>query len=63
MYNFKPIKSYVCFQLKMVRSLVLAGAVDYDDFLPILRTLEPALQTSIKDLRSQVVREACVTTA
>ncbi|XP_062868423.1 CLIP-associating protein 1 [Trichomycterus rosablanca] len=47
--------------LKKVRSLLLAGAADYDGFLQQLRQLEAAFKLSAKDLRSQVVREACIT--
>ncbi|KAK7070642.1 CLIP-associating protein 1 [Halocaridina rubra] len=49
--------------LKKLRSLLIAGAASYEEFYPHLRLLEPAMQLSIKDLRSQVVREACVTIA
>ncbi|CAB3383705.1 Hypothetical predicted protein [Cloeon dipterum] len=49
--------------LKRVRSLILAGAADYDDLKEHLRLLEPAFMASVKDLRSQVVREACITIA
>ncbi|XP_045128218.1 CLIP-associating protein 1-like isoform X8 [Portunus trituberculatus] len=49
--------------LKKIRSLIIAGAASYEEFYPHLRLLEPAMQLSIKDLRSQVVREACVTVA
>ncbi|XP_022102459.1 CLIP-associating protein 1-like isoform X2 [Acanthaster planci] len=49
--------------LKKLRSLVIAGAQDYDCFLPCLRVIEEALVFSVKDLRSQVVREACITLA
>ncbi|XP_066957556.1 CLIP-associating protein 1-B isoform X46 [Macrobrachium rosenbergii] len=49
--------------LKKIRSLLIAGAASYEEFYPHLRLLEPAMQLSIKDLRSQVVREACVTIA
>ncbi|XP_018494292.1 CLIP-associating protein 1 [Galendromus occidentalis] len=47
--------------LRMIRSLVIAGAKDYDEFLPALKTLESSLQSCVKDLRSQIVREACIT--
>ncbi|XP_051957258.1 CLIP-associating protein 1-B-like [Xyrauchen texanus] len=47
--------------LKKVRSLLLAGAADYDGFSQHLRQLEGPLKLSAKDLRSQVVREACIT--
>ncbi|KAM8904974.1 CLIP-associating protein 1-B-like isoform 2-T2 [Spinachia spinachia] len=47
--------------LKRVRSLLLAGAAEFDGFLQQLRLTEAALKLSAKDLRSQVVREACLT--
>ncbi|KAI9514246.1 CLIP-associating protein 1-B [Dissostichus eleginoides] len=47
--------------LKKVRSLLLAGASDFDAFPQQLRLMEAAFKLSAKDLRSQVVREACLT--
>uniref|UniRef100_A0A3Q3RY72 Cytoplasmic linker associated protein 1a n=1 Tax=Mastacembelus armatus TaxID=205130 RepID=A0A3Q3RY72_9TELE len=47
--------------LKKVRSLMLAGATDYEGFPQQLRLLEAPFKLSAKDLRSQVVREACIT--
>uniref|UniRef100_A0A8C9TRB1 Cytoplasmic linker associated protein 1 n=1 Tax=Scleropages formosus TaxID=113540 RepID=A0A8C9TRB1_SCLFO len=47
--------------LKKVRSLLLAGATEYESFFQQLRVLEAAFKLSAKDLRSQVVREACIT--
>uniref|UniRef100_A0A3B4BBZ7 TOG domain-containing protein n=1 Tax=Periophthalmus magnuspinnatus TaxID=409849 RepID=A0A3B4BBZ7_9GOBI len=47
--------------LKKVRSLLLAGAPDFDSFPAQLRLLEAPFKLSVKDLRSQVVREACIT--
>uniref|UniRef100_A0A673HIL0 CLIP-associating protein 1-like n=1 Tax=Sinocyclocheilus rhinocerous TaxID=307959 RepID=A0A673HIL0_9TELE len=47
--------------LKKVRSLLLAGATEHEGFLQHLRLLEAAFKLSAKDLRSQVVREACIT--
>ncbi|XP_068102284.1 CLIP-associating protein 1 isoform X23 [Hyperolius riggenbachi] len=47
--------------LKKVRSLLLAGAAEYDTFFQHLRLLDGAFKLSTKDLRSQVVREACIT--
>lgn len=49
--------------LRLIRALLLCGAADYEDFFSMLRTLEPSITLAIKDLRSQVVREACITTA
>ncbi|XP_053353314.1 CLIP-associating protein 1a isoform X14 [Clarias gariepinus] len=47
--------------LKKIRSLLLAGAAEHEGFLQQLRLLEGAFKLSAKDLRSQVVREACIT--
>ncbi|XP_024141871.1 CLIP-associating protein 1-B [Oryzias melastigma] len=47
--------------LKKVRSLMLAGAAEYESFPQQLRLLQAAFKLSAKDLRSQVVREACIT--
>nr|XP_020661349.1 CLIP-associating protein 1 isoform X1 [Pogona vitticeps] len=47
--------------LKKIRSLLLAGAAEFDTFFQHLRLLDGAFKLSAKDLRSQVVREACIT--
>ncbi|XP_063790086.1 CLIP-associating protein 1 isoform X22 [Pseudophryne corroboree] len=47
--------------LKKIRSLLLAGAAEYDTFFQHLRLLDGAFKLSAKDLRSQVVRETCIT--
>ncbi|XP_056877431.1 CLIP-associating protein 2 isoform X33 [Takifugu flavidus] len=49
--------------LKKIRSLLVAGAPTYDCFYQHLRLLDGAFKLSAKDLRSQVVREACITVA
>ncbi|XP_053190835.1 CLIP-associating protein 2 isoform X4 [Scomber japonicus] len=49
--------------LKKIRSLLVAGAPSYDCFYQHLRLLDGAFKLSAKDLRSQVVREACMTVA
>ncbi|XP_051926906.1 CLIP-associating protein 2 isoform X2 [Hippocampus zosterae] len=49
--------------MKKIRSLVVAGATSYDCFYQHLRLLDGAFKLSAKDLRSQVVREACITVA
>ncbi|XP_040909120.1 CLIP-associating protein 2 isoform X19 [Toxotes jaculatrix] len=49
--------------LKKIRSLLVAGAANYDCFYQHLRLLDGAFKLSAKDLRSQVVREACITVA
>uniref|UniRef100_H2Z9Q0 TOG domain-containing protein n=1 Tax=Ciona savignyi TaxID=51511 RepID=H2Z9Q0_CIOSA len=47
--------------LKTLRAVALAGGTDYDTFYEHLRVMEPSLNFNAKDLRSQVVRETCVT--
>lgn len=65
----KPSLMWSCFplplppQLKKIRSLLVAGATDYDCFYQHLRLLDGSFKLSAKDLRSQVVREACITVA
>ena len=49
--------------LASMRALLIAGANQYDELFMGLKTLEVAFQVSVKDLRSQVVREACITIA
>ncbi|XP_075748296.1 CLIP-associating protein 1-B isoform X5 [Rhipicephalus microplus] len=49
--------------LRHLRSLLLAGAADYEELFASLRLLEPSFQVLVRDLRSQVVREACITIA
>ncbi|XP_076865027.1 CLIP-associating protein 2 isoform X17 [Brachyhypopomus gauderio] len=49
--------------LKKIRSLLVAGATTHDCFYQHLRLLDGAFKLSAKDLRSQVVREACITVA
>lgn len=58
-----PYIFFFFFQLKKVRSLLVAGAAQYDGFFQHLRLLDGAFKLSAKDLRSQVVREACITVA
>ena len=53
---------YFRFQLKLIRAVILKGGVDFEStVLKGLHNLEDALVASIKDLRSQVLREACIT--
>ena len=42
--------------LQMLRSLLIAGAANYDELHNLMRTLDVPFQTSVKDLRSQVGR-------
>ncbi|XP_077966836.1 CLIP-associating protein 1-B-like isoform X10 [Styela clava] len=47
--------------LRILRAAIVAGALEYDSFSQHIRTLEPALRLNARDLRSQVVRETCIT--
>lgn len=49
--------------LKTIRSLILVGGLQYEEFQSSLMALLPSFETALKDLRSQVVREACITVA
>ena len=49
--------------MKKIRSIIIAGGASYEEFLPHIRLLESAFQTTLKDLRSQVVREGAITIA
>ncbi|XP_078460106.1 CLIP-associating protein 2-like [Lampetra planeri] len=49
--------------VREVRSLLVAGAIKHEGFLQQLRLMDPALKLSVRDLRSQVVRETCITLA
>ncbi|CAH8518583.1 unnamed protein product [Schistosoma turkestanicum] len=49
--------------LKTLRAIVANGALQYDEFFPLLKTLENSIDVSLRDLRSSVVREACITVA
>ncbi|KAG0417162.1 hypothetical protein HPB47_005851 [Ixodes persulcatus] len=49
--------------LRHLRSLLIAGAADYEEMFVHLKLLEPSFQALVRDLRSQVVREACITIA
>ncbi|XP_071744942.1 CLIP-associating protein 1-B isoform X12 [Lepeophtheirus salmonis] len=49
--------------LQKMRAFILAGAGSYEELTTALKSLELPFQASVKDLRSQVVREACITIA
>ncbi|CAG0888093.1 unnamed protein product [Cyprideis torosa] len=49
--------------LKSIRSLLIHGNCSDDFWINFLRSLEVPMQSAIRDLRSQVVREACITAA
>ncbi|CAF0866949.1 unnamed protein product [Adineta steineri] len=49
--------------LKRLRSIVAGGADQYEEFFRSLRQLDLPLVATVRDLRSQIVREACITLA
>ena len=50
--------------LKRIRSLLIASASQYEDeFFLALKQISVSFQLQVKDLRSQIVREACITIA
>ncbi|XP_063424882.1 CLIP-associating protein 1-A-like isoform X7 [Mytilus trossulus] len=49
--------------IKTVRSVIVQGGQQQDEFFQLLRGMEPCFTICIRDLRSQIVREACITVA
>lgn len=51
--------------MRTLRGLIKNGTsvTESDEFVQSLRLLETAFQTALKDLRSVVIREACITIA
>ena len=47
--------------LKELRAVIQCDATDHQVFLGLLRNMDIPFSDALKDLRSQVVREACVT--
>lgn len=53
----------LCLQMKKLRAIVLAGGMNYENFLDCLKSIQRPFEVACTDLRSQVVREACITLA
>jgi len=49
--------------LSMVRAWIVAGAGQFEELTNCLKSLEYPFESCVKDLRSQVVRECCITVA
>ncbi|XP_076292995.1 CLIP-associating protein isoform X3 [Lasioglossum baleicum] len=49
--------------MKKLRSIVIAGGINYENFMECLKNMQRAFEVACTDLRSQVVREACITLA
>ncbi|XP_058794035.1 CLIP-associating protein 2 isoform X8 [Phymastichus coffea] len=49
--------------LKKLRGIIIAGGMNYDVFAVLLKDLQRPVDAAIMDLRSQVVREVCITLA
>lgn len=49
--------------MRKLRSIILAGATNYENFYECLKNIQRPFEAACADLRSQVVREACITLA
>jgi len=49
--------------LSMIRAWIVAGAAQFEELSNSLKSLEYPFESCVKDLRSQVVRECCITLA
>lgn len=49
--------------MKKLRGIVLAGGTNYENFHECLKNVQRPFEQACTDLRSQVVREACITLA
>ncbi|XP_068982869.1 CLIP-associating protein 1-A isoform X5 [Bombus flavifrons] len=49
--------------MKKLRAIVIAGGTNYENFLENLKSVQRSFEVACTDLRSQVVREACITLA
>jgi CLIP-associating protein 1/2 len=47
--------------MKRLRGIIKGGVLEFEELHQLVRNLDTALITSIKDLRSQLCREACIT--
>ncbi|XP_043280506.1 CLIP-associating protein 1-A isoform X2 [Venturia canescens] len=49
--------------LKRLRGIIVAGGTNYENFTELLKSIQRPFAGACTDLRSQVVREACITLA
>ncbi|XP_033336127.1 CLIP-associating protein isoform X3 [Megalopta genalis] len=49
--------------MKKLRSIVIAGGINYENFIECLKSMQRSFEVACTDLRSQVVREVCITLA
>ncbi|KAK9299600.1 hypothetical protein QLX08_007412 [Tetragonisca angustula] len=49
--------------MKKLRAIIIAGGTNYENFLENLKSVQRSFEVACTDLRSQVVREACITLA
>lgn len=49
--------------MKKLRAIIIAGGMNYEAFPLCLKDLQRPIDTACTDLRSQVVREVCITLA
>ncbi|XP_012270047.1 CLIP-associating protein 1-A isoform X2 [Orussus abietinus] len=49
--------------MKKLRSIIIADGTSYENFTELLKSIQRPFEVACADLRSQVVREACITLA
>ncbi|XP_076756298.1 CLIP-associating protein isoform X2 [Xylocopa sonorina] len=49
--------------MKKLRAIIIAGGMNYENFLELLKSVQRSFEVACTDLRSQVVREVCITLA
>ncbi|CAL7941322.1 unnamed protein product [Xylocopa violacea] len=49
--------------MKKLRAIIIAGGMNYENFLELLKSVQRPFEVACTDLRSQVVREVCITLA
>lgn len=49
--------------MKKLRGIVIAGGANYENFIELIKSIQNSFEGAITDLRSQVVKEACISLA
>lgn len=63
-HSLHLLTNQLYFKLKRIRSLAIICQNQYEDeFYASIKLITVSTQLQIKDLRSQIVREACITVA
>lgn len=62
-FELYMLKIRFLLQMKKLRAIIIAGGTNYENFLENLKNVQRPFEVACTDLRSQVVREACITLA